>query len=331
MKSLLALFFLLSLPLQAVTESDLSYLWRTEIIPHFEQMQKKSFINPKGLRIRYYHQTQTDNKKVLVILPGRTEASINYAELIYDLKDSGFDIFIIDHQGQGISDRILRDRLKGYVFNFSDYVQDLTQLMNEVIIPHSAHKSLYLYAHSMGGAIASFYMSQNEGVFKRAILSAPMMQINTHPMRETTARRAILSLMKMRKATDYLPGARPFNPDEIIFEENNQTHSRERFESIKSLLDDYADHVVWSPTVRWTFEALRVTQNIHLLGPLIKTPILLLQASKDETVRPNRQNQFCRNSENCKILKLAGSFHQPMLEVDKIRNRAIKEIKTFFQ
>lgn len=331
MKSLLVLIYLFSLPLQAVTESDLSYLWRSEIIPHFEQMQKKSFINPKGLRIRYYHKTQTDNKKVLVILPGRTEASINYAELIYDLKDSGFDIFIIDHQGQGISDRILRDRLKGYVFNFGDYVQDLTQLMNQVIIPHSANKSLYLYAHSMGGAIASFYMSQNEGVFKRAILSAPMMQINTHPMRETTARRAILSLMKMRKATDYLPGARPFNPDEIIFEENNQTHSRERFESIKSLLDDYADHVVWSPTVRWTFEALRVTQNIHLLGPLIKTPIILLQASKDETVRPGRQNQFCRHSENCKILKLAGSFHQPMLEVDKIRNRAIKEIKTFFQ
>lgn len=330
MKFLLLLFFSLSLPLQAVTESDLTYLWRREIIPYFEEMQKSSFVNSKGLRIRYYQQTEKKNKKVLVILPGRTEASINYAELIYDLKDEEIDIFIIDHQGQGLSDRILRDRHKGYVFNFFDYVQDLTQLMNEVVIPHSQNKSLYLLAHSMGATIASFYLAQNNDVFKKVVLTSPMMQINTLPIQEPTARRLTLSLMKMRKATDYLPGVRPFNPDEIIFEENNQTHSRERFESVKSLIDDYADHVVWSPTVRWIFEALRVTQNIHLLGPLIKTPILLLQAGKDETVRAGRQNQFCRNTQHCKISKLGGSFHQPMLEIDKIRNRAINEIKTFF-
>ena len=42
---------------------------------------------------------------MLVISPGQGEPALKYAELVYDLKDTGYDIFVIDHRGQGASDR----------------------------------------------------------------------------------------------------------------------------------------------------------------------------------------------------------------------------------
>ena len=325
---LILMFF--STSISAVTETDVQDIWETEIIPHFESLDRGSFVNKRNLEVYYYQRTERQNKKVLVILPGRTEAALYYSELIYDLRDSGFDIFIIDHQGQGRSDRMLQDRHKGHVFNFNDYVEDVRRLVDEVVIPQSQNKELYLLGHSMGGAIASLYLSQNPNVFKKAVLSAPMMQINTRPYREVDARRLALTLMKMRRATYYPPGMGPFDPDDYVYEGNNQTHSRARYNSIKSLLGNYADQAIGDPTVRWVFEALRVTQNIDRLGPQIKTPILILQPAKDQTVRPERQNLFCSKSINCQISRVPKAFHQPFLEVDSVRNRVINDVISFF-
>lgn len=331
MKLIFTLLLLFSLPLGAVPENEVRSRWYTEIIPHFEEMDSGSFINRRGMRVHYYQRTHPENKKVLVILPGRTEASLYYSELIYDLRDEGFDIFIIDHQGQGQSDRLLLDRHKGHVFNFYDYVDDLTQFTNEILRPETFGKPLYLLSHSMGGAIATLYLSRHPFVFKKAVLNSPMMQINTEPFTESEARRYAFFLMSLRRATYYPPGMGPFNPDELIFETNEQTHSKARYNSIKSLLDFYPDQALGDPTVRWVFEALRVTQKIDKLAPKIQTPLLIIQAGLDQTVRPDRQNKFCQSSPQCRISHYPKSYHQPLLEVDSIRNRVINEMKSFFR
>ncbi len=315
----------------AVPENELPQLWDQEITPHFNDYNHEFMTNAQGLRVSHYYKTDHRNSKTLVIVPGRTESSIKYAELLYDLRHQGFDIFIIDHQGQGFSDRRLRDPHKGYVRFFNHYVDDMNQWMNEVVLPRSEGKDLFLLAHSMGGAIATHYLAQNQNVFKKVVLSAPMLQINTTPYSETVAKLFSRLLITLRKATGYTPGHGPYLPEEDTFENNTNTHSVARFSTRKNLWDDFPELIVNAPTVRWTHEALKATRNIHLKADRIKTPILMFQAGKDQTVMPQRQNQFCQRATNCKLSFFAESLHEPLMEVDEIRNQAVKELIHFLR
>ncbi len=65
----------------------------------------------------------------------RIESYVKYAELAYDLFHLGFDIFIIDHRGQGRSGRMLSDPHRGHVDHFNDYVEDLAAFWQQEIEP----------------------------------------------------------------------------------------------------------------------------------------------------------------------------------------------------
>jgi lysophospholipase len=92
-------------------------------------------------------------KGVLIISPGQTESSLKYAEVLYDLKDLGYSIYIIDHRGQGLSDRTLPGTTLSHVNRFKDYVDDFTTFVKDVVHPENYRHSVII-AHSMGGANA---------------------------------------------------------------------------------------------------------------------------------------------------------------------------------
>ena len=81
-----------------------------------------------NLTIRYVRFTSPQHHRVILIVPGRIESYIKYPELAYDLFHCGYDVVIIDHRGQGRSDRLLADSHRGHVVEFSDYVDDLETL-----------------------------------------------------------------------------------------------------------------------------------------------------------------------------------------------------------
>src|SRR5262249_5450299 len=114
-------------------------------------------------------------KGAIVMSSGRTEGLIKYQELIYDLGRQGYSIYIHDHRGQGFSDRVrgLTSSQIGHVESFGQYVADLKQVVDAVVIP-GQHKRRFLLAHSMGGAIASLYLEQYANDFAAAVLSSPM-------------------------------------------------------------------------------------------------------------------------------------------------------------
>src|SRR5690606_19390115 len=88
----------------------------------------------------------------------------------------------------GASDRSLSDHHKGYVKKFGHYVKDLEQLLQHVVYARVTAHPIYLLAHSMGGAVGAHYMASHPNVFKKAVLSSPMMEINTKPYSEIVAR-----------------------------------------------------------------------------------------------------------------------------------------------
>lgn len=67
---------------------------------------------------------------------------------------------------------MLADKQKGYVADFEDYVVDLKQFHDQVIMADQPAK-LFLLAHSMGGAISALYLERWPDDIKAAVLSSP--------------------------------------------------------------------------------------------------------------------------------------------------------------
>ncbi len=324
MKTLILVSMLFSSLAWSVPETDLPEVWDSKIAPFFQNMHHGTFKNEQGLTISYAF-TKSNHAKTLVISPGRTEPALKYAELIYDLKNS-FNIFIIDHQGQGSSSRMLSDTHKGHVVEFSHYVADFHQFIETVVKPNTT-KPIFLIAHSMGGAIATRYMNQHPNTFNKAVLVAPMMEMNTSPYSEAVACLYANFLVLTKKGSTYAPGYGPYKPEEDTFEKNVYTHSPERFEVTKNLFVNYPDLIVGGPTARWVRESLEATKKIDKLK--VTTEILMFQAGIDHIVKPSRQDSFCEKHA-CEKILVPEAFHEILMEKDAVRDDVLASIEEFF-
>jgi lysophospholipase len=326
-------FFLLFLctlsQVWGISETNYEETYKSSVLAYFETANQQKFINAQGLELNYYVFKNPVNTKTLVILPGRTEPAKKYAEIIFDLKDQGLDIFILDHQGQGESVRRLKDSHKGYVRKFSHYVDDLTLWMKEVVLPESK-STRHLLTHSMGGAIGVHYLANHPHVFQKAILVAPMLQINTKPYKEEVGRLLANTLTGIGLGTTYAPGRGPYRPDEDTFEKNEVTSSQARFAMTKNLFLENPEMILGGPTTRWVRESLQATKNIDELATRISTPINLLQAQKDLIVELPRQNAFCQKATSCTLIGFPEARHEILMESDPIRDEALRIILDTF-
>jgi lysophospholipase len=331
MKNLLLTLLFVTSSVFAIPEAQFRSIYYSEVIPFFKAQTTSSFSNYQGKKVFYSHFQKEGNQKVLVVFPGRSEPRLKYAELMWDLKNAGFDIFVIDHQGQGDSDRALKDTHKGYVRKFHDYEADVDQWMNEVVYKAAGDRPVYLLAHSMGGTIAARYLAYYPHRIKKVLLSAPMMQVNTAPYSETTARLLARALVISGKATQYAPDRGPYVADEDTFEVNEVTSSPERFEATKFLFVQYPELTIGGPTTRWVLESLLSTKAIDQLATKIKIPVLLYQSGKDQIVFSGRQDKFCLKGADCTKVTFPDAQHEILQEKDVIRDEAMAKMLEFFQ
>ena len=120
------------------------------LLDFWHSREECEFTGVENLTLRYVRFISPQHKRVIVIVPGRIESYVKYPELAYDLFHCGFDVIVLDHRGQGRSDRLLDDSHLGHVVEFSHYVDDLETLyLKEIVSRH--YQQRYALAHSMGG------------------------------------------------------------------------------------------------------------------------------------------------------------------------------------
>lgn len=329
MKAIFILLSLIPLSTFAIPEDGYETVWKDTVHPWFLSMTEGEFQNAQNRRVKFFYLTKAENKKTLVIVPGRSEPAIKYAEVAYDMKDKGVDIFIIDHQGQGESERLLKDSNKGHVVNFEDYIKDFSQFMSLVNkIKNNPDK--FLLAHSMGGAISARYLSGTQWMFKKAVLIAPMMKLNTDPYSELVARLYSKTLVAVGKGANYAPGYGPYNPEEDNFETNPFTSSFARHNMSRHIFTTWPHLAVGGPTARWVHESLKTTKKIDRIPYATKT--LMFQAGQDEIVVNDRQTSFCiHHKATCELHHIPESKHEILMEKDSIRTPVMNQISSFFE
>src|SRR5437773_3133111 len=108
---------------------------------------------PDGVNLRFARWLPPAGRRGTVcIFQGRSEWIEKYFETVRDLRARGFAVATFDWRGQGLSDRALFDRHKGYVRSFSNYITDLEAVMEQIVLP-DCPPPIFALAHSMGAAV----------------------------------------------------------------------------------------------------------------------------------------------------------------------------------
>ena len=322
------LVLLLSLSAFAIPERDYLAVWHRDVLGPLDSVPAREFTNKQGKKVRYRIYHRAEGLPNIVISPGQSEPMKKYLELVHDLPNANF--YLIDHQGQGESERLLKDKQKCHVEKFQDFVNDFSQWMETVVIPETRGEKLYLIAHSMGGAISTLFMDTHPDTFDKVAFSAPMYDIYTKPYPGAVARVIAKTLMLAGQGNSYAPGKGPYKPEEDVVGKNVFSHSSDRIEMNKFLFVDQ-NLGVGGVTVRWVNSAFKGTKDIQFVGQKLSMPILLMQAALDQTVKPEKQVQFCQFASHCTLVRMEGAFHEILQEKDEIRDHAFSLIREHFE
>ncbi len=270
------------------------------------------------------------NKSLLVILPGRGESSLKYAELALELKGQGFDILIIDHRGQGLSERCNGVSDLVHVENFDDYVDDL-HFVYDHFNKLKKYQTKHAMAHSMGSAIVLRHIQkQGDQLWDGAILSSPMLKIKS---------KSIPLFIGAWIIKFYIAFGKKFRPvwnrqvqdSKRIFEGNSLTHCFHRFSWSRKVEGLHPHIISGAPTMQWLSESILVGRKINKDKSSFKKPMLLIQADEDSIVCNEAQNKFAHEVENCRIIRLKECRHEVLQEKNSVRNRALVQIIQFFK
>lgn len=334
------------------TEQQLTSSYTNEIATFWKQGTFEHFIGANEKRINYATFRQDVNKdtsditrKCLVISPGRRESYLKYKELSFDFFKLGFDIFIIDHRGQGLSERLLPNSYKGYVDNFQYYVVDLAQFISNIVQPHcdkiDNSSKPYLLAHSMGGAIAARYLQDYPNTIEAAVLSSPMFGFNSGGIPKFLAKPLIEVIDQINQWADnspwYFLGQNDTSQDD--FQENLLTHSFIRFQQFSKLYSNTPAIQLGGVTLKWLTESTKALQIIFDGLDKITTPTLVLQSGADKIVSNTSQNDFCKelhkvqpqSCPNGKPVIIENAYHELFFESDIYRRQALLTVTQWFE
>ncbi|MEA2933590.1 MAG: lysophospholipase [Variibacter sp.] len=275
-----------------------------------------------GVRLRYARWLPTAPRRGTVcVFQGRAEFIEKYFEVVEDLRGRGFAVATLDWRGQGLSQRALSDRRKGYVRRFSDFDLDLEVFVKEVMLP-DCPPPYFALAHSMGGAILMRAAHRNRRWFERMVFSAPMLGLVGPAARrgaEITAR--ILRLIGF--GGTYVPGGGATAIHSLPFQDNVLTSDPERYARAGAVLAAHPELALGSPTVAWLAGAY--AEMAAFAQPSyprsITQPILIAAAGRDQVVSTQAIEQFAIRLRAGSHVVIPKSQHEILMEQDTIRGQ----------
>lgn len=290
----------------------------------------KRFLEPPGFRWGYF--TARDGARLrwghlaagsaldCIVVGGFLEFVEKYFELLGAFQERGLNVWFLEWRGQG---RSVRSGTRPTARVFAQDADDLAQFITTVS-PHE--RTRLLVAHSMGAAISLIALHEHPGIVKAAILSAPMLEINTGHIPHWVARLLAGAMTAIGRGDDFVPGAGPWP-----YTGPAVSNDPVRGQLLDAWFRAQEDLRLDGPTYAWLNAAFSLTARTSDAGFLsaIKTPILMGSAGEDLLVVPAAHGRAARLLPNCRLVTFAQAKHELFHETDAVRARWFAAIDAF--
>ena len=130
-------------------------------------------VEADGLKLRYATTAVEGSHRSLFVFSGRTEFIEKYEEALGDWSVQGFRCAILDWRGQGGSDRLLSDPMKGHVGDFAEFQRDADAFLAATY--EALPPPRWAFGHSMGGHNLLRLAVRRPELFDGIVLSSPML------------------------------------------------------------------------------------------------------------------------------------------------------------
>ncbi|RWF42132.1 MULTISPECIES: alpha/beta hydrolase [unclassified Mesorhizobium] len=289
------------------------------------------FTTRDGKKIRYglFAAVARPMRGTVVLLGGRNECIEKYFETIRDLAARGFGVATLDWRGQGDSDRLIRDRQRGYVRSFRDYTADLEQFFEEIVLP-DCRGPYYILAHSAGAVITLLAAPSMVNRVRRMVLIAPFLTLPDLPVSIRTVRRVCSLFCALGLGRLYAAwGPRPRHT--LPFEVNKVTSDPQRYRRNTRIYEEYPQLALGGPTIRWLQAAAKASEAISDPDFMarIQVPLLIIAAGADQVVSTKAVEKYARSLRLGSLLMIDGAKHEILQEVDLYREQFLAAFDAF--
>ncbi len=278
-----------------------------------------------GMRLRAALWTPAGVAKGTVVLsPGRTEPIEKYYELIGNLVARDWCVLAHDWRGQGLSARLLPDRMKGHARAVEEFLDDYSRLVAafEARLP----RPWVMIGHSMGATLNLLCLQAGESRFAAALLTSPMLRIATAKRSMWSVKLATRWHVRNGKAGDYVLND-PDDPFGHSFETHALTSDEGRYDLFRQQLLACPHLALGGPT--WGWLAFAIDAGDRALKPRalrrVSTPMTIVQSGDDTRVWKTTTAWAAKRIPRCRYVEVDGARHEVIMETDPLRGVFLAE------
>lgn len=299
---------------------------------YLKSIRKTGYFRGEKNKKIYYEKYIVNNcKGSIVILHGFSECIEKYTELIYYFTKEKYNVFIMEHRGHGRSGRLSKfDKTQIIVEDFEFYVKDVKTFIDKIIYK-KYNENLYLFTHSMGGAIGTMFIEKYPNYFDKAILSSPMFNIAIGNIPIFLAKIIVKIALLIGKGDNFIFGNTPY---ESIYDFNIASTSNEwRYSYCHKEILNNEELQRGGGSFKWLYESLLAITYIFKKENIknIKIPVLIFEAGKDELVGKNISKKFKKKCKSCRVITFKKAQHEIYSENNDILERYVDCIFDFLK
>ena len=262
-----------------------------------------------GVRLRVaLLAAQGRSRGSVVVSPGRTESLEKYFETAAELSARGFSVLVHDWRGQGLSGRMLADRLRGHADNFDDFAADYAAILEAY--GDRLPKPWIMVGHSMGACLNLLSLARGETRFCAALLCAPMLGLNLSRFNRVASGPLSRLFHSFGRGGDYVMGQA--ESPWATFADNRLTHDPIRYARQYALVRQYPDLALGGPTWGWLDAAIRCMAYLRSTPAVarIGIPVTILSAEDDLIVDGAAQAAMAARLPHGKLVVVEGALHE---------------------
>ncbi|WP_252236180.1 alpha/beta hydrolase [Clostridium sp. CH2] len=315
-----------------IEEDDYEESMKGTVEPYIASKRVEGYFKVNDDINLYYQKYKVENSKgTIVISHGFTETLEKYKEVIYYFLNKGYSVYGIEHRGHGRSGSLgVVDESQINIEDFNLYISDFKAFIDDIVKHEIGDEKLFLFAHSMGGAIGTKFLEEYPGYFDAAILSAPMLEIDTGSVPSFIAKSISWIYTTLPFGYKYAPTQKPYSNEYSL--EDSCTSSEPRYKYYYDIQSNNKEFQRGGSSFSWLKSSLDITEEITKKenASKVEIPVLLFQAEKDTYVKPKGQNEFSQYAPKCKLVLMAGSKHEIYREKDGILKAYLNQIFDFY-